>query len=152
MHFDNDPSFHQRWGKNEGQSGVWVRMRPRNSHSDFPQCPVWQRKIEMWLFGQICFPPLGRAPLMRQFRRRGHRRWKRSRGGAGGDGWSSERNGNWRLPHRPSDFWPLNMSILSRQKIRKMFFSRAVLSTLLHASNYFLAVPKMIDGKLANFL
>ena len=77
----------------------------------------------MWLFGQICFPPLGRAPLMRQFRRRGHRRWKRSRGGAGGDGWSSERNGNWRLPHRPSDFWPLNMSISSRQKCKKGSFS-----------------------------
>ena len=150
MHFDNDPSFHQRWGKNEGQSGVCVRMRTRNSHSDFAQCPVWQRKIEMWLFGQICFPPLGRRPLMRQFRRRGHRRWKRRRSRRRGMKQWKER----KLKVTPSTLWFLTPKYVNLipTKMQKNVFSRAVLSTLLHASNYFLAVPKMIDGKLANSL
>ena len=136
----------KKWGANRGlgtneTSKFSLRLCP------MPCLTEEDRDVTFW---SDLLPPLGRGPLMRQFRRRGHRLWKGRRSTRRWMKQWKER----KLKVTPSTLWFLTPKYVNLipTKMQKNVFSPAVLSTLLHASNYFLAVPKMIDGKLANFL
>ena len=123
--------------------------RPRNLTQTCPMPSLTEEDRDVTFWSDL-LPPLGRGPLMRQFRRRGHRLWKGRRSTRRWMKQWKER----KLKVTPSTLWLLTPKYVNLipTKMQKNVFSPAVLSTLLHASNYFLAVPKMIDGKLANFL
>ena len=124
----------------EGDLEISLRLCP------MPSLTEEDRDVTFW---SDLLSPLGRGPLMRQFRRRGRRLWKGRRSTRRWMKQWKER----KLKVTPSTLWFLTPKYVNLipTKMQNNVFSPTVLSTLLHASNYFLAVPKMIDGKLANF-